>query len=109
MTAHEFGIMQTEPEYGNQFEKYEPEKYGCISVNDDCIEPLLKQLKKVDFYWHSLDALEKGLAYHGITLIPPSSFDGMLAIIKNKAGMQELEDLLRKAKSQNKFVIHFGI
>ncbi len=108
MAKHEFGILQTDPKPGQRFDHYEPERYRCISVDDDFIEPLLFQLDSIDFYWHSLDTPGKGLAYTGITLIPPSSLDSVIALLCHEE-LEELKRLLMYAKDQNKFVIHFGI
>lgn len=109
MPRHEFGIMQIEPIKGIRFDVYEPEKYDCIFISDEFIEPLLSELLDIDFYWHSIDVHGKGLAYFGITLIPPESLDSLINIIFNIADLSLLKELLMKAKADNKFVIHFGI
>lgn len=109
MPRHEFGIMQSEPIKGIRFDIYEPEKYNCISINDEFIEPLLAELLNIDFYWHTIDVPGKGLEYFGITLIPPESLDSLMNVIFNIADLSLLKELLMKAKADNKFVIHFGI
>ena len=38
LAKHEFGIMQSSPEKGLRFDKYEPHKYNCISVDDDLLQ-----------------------------------------------------------------------
>ncbi|WP_312648942.1 hypothetical protein [Aminipila sp.] len=81
MPRHEFGIMQSKPIKGVRFDRYEPEKYNCISINDDFIEPLLTELLHIDFYWHTIDVPGKGLAYFGITLIPPESLDSLINVL----------------------------
>ncbi|HYE10263.1 MAG TPA: hypothetical protein VEF53_08785 [Patescibacteria group bacterium] len=43
MAKHEFGIFETEPEPGKRYDEYSPEKYDCITIHDDYIEPLLGQ------------------------------------------------------------------
>ena len=52
-----------------------------------------------------------GLAYCGITLIPPSSIDTFIEVLLRKHMIEYdlLIDLLKKAKKNNKYVIHFGI
>lgn len=92
MPRHEFGIMQTNPKKKKRYDYYEPDKYDCISVDDDDLLSLLKSLNEVKCYWHTLERTESGLAYYGITLIPPA----LLA-------------LLTEAQKYNKYVIHFGI
>ena len=71
MAKHEFGIMNVSPKPHERYDSYEPEKYNCISVHDDCIEPLLDKLEQIESYWHTLERPGKGLACYGITLIPP--------------------------------------
>lgn len=109
MAKHEFGIMRKNPAPHQRYDTYEPEKYDCISVHDDFIEPLLDELSALDCYWHTIDRPEKGLAYCGISLIPPSSMKQFVSLLDGNAEMDELRSLLLKAKSENKFVIHFGI
>ncbi|MFT4145321.1 MAG: hypothetical protein QM644_12770 [Mobilitalea sp.] len=109
MPRHEFGIMQSEPMKGERFDKYEPEKYNCITIDDAFIEPLLPQLSDIDFYWHTIDVPGKGLAYWGITLLPPESLHSMIDKISNSTGLSLLKELLINAKNDSKFVIHFGI
>ena len=109
MAKHEFGIMQNAPEQGKRYDKYESQKYNCISVDDDYVEDIDVNLNNIDFYWHTLDCPAKGMAYTGITLIPPTSIQVFIAVIKDIAGLNELKDLLDKAFVENKWVIHFGL
>ena len=53
MAKHEFGIMDIAPTLKQEYNKYEPEKYHCISVEDEYIESLLKELSVIPCYWHS--------------------------------------------------------
>ena len=109
MAKHEFGIMQNPPEPRKRYDKYEPQKYNCISVDDHYVENIAAHLIHLDFYWHTLDIPAKGMAYTGITLIPPTSMQAFAAIIKDIKGLNELKDLLEKALSENKWIIHFGL
>lgn len=109
MAKHQFGIMRMTPEQNKRYDIYEPEKFDCISVHDDYIEPLLVDLSLVDCYWHTLEHPEKGLAYCGITLIPPSSLKPFMNLLEGCAGTEALMDLLLTAEKENRFVIHFGI
>lgn len=109
MSRHEFGIMDVVPKNTENFEKYEPQKFHCISVHDDYIEPLLEEFSKIQCYWHSLSKREKGLAYCGISLIPPESMQEFISAIEKQICLTELKNLLEKARQENKFVIHFGI
>ena len=109
MPTHEFGIMQESPKSGKRYDCYVPQKFRCISVNDDDIVPLLKNLNEVKLYWHTLDKPAYGLAYYGITLIPPESMDAIMEIVRSSHNLSELFDLLSSAQKENKFIIHFGI
>lgn len=109
MAKHEFGIMERPPIHGERYDCYEPEKYHCICVDDDWIEGLLPAFARIDLFWHCLDVPRKGLAYCGITLIPPESMAAVIEIIQDIPGLEELKHLLFKAKDDNRFIIHFGL
>lgn len=109
MARHEFGIMDETPVDGDRYDRYEPEKYALISIDDDVIAPLLTELNFIDFFWHSLKVPGKGLAYCGITLIPPKSMDAMIDIVSGTPELCNLKDLLMKAKAESKFLIHYGL
>ena len=109
MAKHEFGIMKQPPQKGLRYDAYEPEKYNCISVDDDLIELLDPKLTHMHAYWHSLDVPGKGLAYCGITLIPPESLADVLRACAETDGLQALELLLQQAQKEEKFVIHYGL
>lgn len=109
MAKHEFGIMDIAPTLKQEYNKYEPEKYHCISVEDEYIEPLLKEFSVIPCYWHSLKQEKRGLAYYGITIIPPHSLKKFISVIDGKMQFNKLRNLLSKASNDNKFVIHFGI
>jgi len=109
MAKHEFGIMQTPPKPQTRYDEYEPEKYQCISIDDEYVEKIEKELIDIDFYWHTLDVSGKGLAYCGITLMPPESLDGVINVIDKYKDLSELKALLVNAKEQSKYVIHYGL
>ncbi len=69
MAKHEFGIMDTAPVMGKRYDTYEPQKYDCISVEDDAVLAILELLQEIDFGWHTIDISEKGLTYYGVTLV----------------------------------------
>ena len=50
MAKHEFGIMNVNPKPNKRYDTYEPEKYDCISVHDDYIEPLLEKLAALYYF-----------------------------------------------------------
>lgn len=109
MAKHEFGIMKNEPEYGKRYDEYEPQKYNCISVDDCYLEAKVADFEAIDCYWHTLDVKEKGLAYCGVTLIPPCSVCEFIDIIKDIEALDELRKLSEKALAENKWIIHFGL
>ena len=80
-----------------------------IPVDDDCLEDIVTDFDDIDFYWHSLDVPGKGIAYCGITLIPPTSMQEFISVIDNFPELSELKALMQKAYTENKWMIHFGL
>ena len=109
MAKHEFGIMQNAPEQGMRYDEYEPQKYNCISVDDDYVEDIDANLNNIDFFWHTLEWPAKGIAYTGITLIPSTSLQAFIDVIKDVIELNELKELLGKALAEDKWIIHFGL
>ncbi len=109
MLRHGFGIMPEDPRPGIQYEEYEPDKYNCIFVEDESLLPILDELKEMKCYWHSIDRQEKGLAYHGVSLIPPESFEIFKCSVSGKDNLQELQDLILEAECEKRYIIHFGV
>ena len=107
--THEFGIMAADPLPGERYDCYEPWAYDAISVHDDFIEPLMPILNEIDMFWHTLDVPGKGLAYCGITLIPPVAYPTMMEIIHPAAELQELFELVERAAKEQRYIIHFGL
>ncbi len=111
MPKHEFGILPHNPPPEKRYDAYEPQKYNCICIDDIFIEPLLADLQDLPCYWHTRQQPGKGLAYFGITLIPPASIGAMLAAIAKhtEMGYSSLIQLLCQAEAEGKYIIHFGI
>ena len=109
MAKHEFGIMMDAPQQGKRYDEYEPWKYACISVDDAYLEGVAERLTSIDFYWHTLSVKGKGLAYCGVTLVPPCSLKSFIDVIADNSELSELKKLLEKALSNNKWVIHYGL
>lgn len=109
MAKHEFGIMEDDPQSGKRYDKYEPWEYACISVDDNDLESAAEKLNSTDFYWHTLSVKGKGLAYCGITLVPPCSLKAFIDVVADYSGLRELKKLLERASDRNKWVIHFGL
>ena len=112
--VHEFGILD---ELNNQKEDidYEPQKYKCVSVDDDIINSLNPHLSIMKTYFHSFNRPEHGLAYWGITIIPPESLTLFYDVVtsseyfKKSIELNELASKIRQAKEEKKFMIHYGI
>lgn len=109
MAMHEFGIMKELPQAGCRYDEYVPEKYDCVSIDDDIVEVFANGLLDVDMHWHTIDVTGKGLAYCGITLIPPTSLGSVIDVIDGFNELLELRELLKQAQQQNLYVIHFVI
>lgn len=109
MAKHEFGIMMDAPQQGKRYDEYEPWKYACISVDDAYLEGVVERLTSIDFYWHTLSVKGKGLAYCGVTLVPPCSLKAFIDVVADNSELSELKKLLEKALSNNKWAIHYGL
>lgn len=109
MATHEFGIMDSAPRPGERYDDYQPEKYRCIAIDDERLEPFLPALFQIDCFWHSLDTPGKGLDYCGISLIPPVSLEDVLHIIQGVPALANLQKLFQAAKEKNQYVIHYGL
>lgn len=111
--THEFGIIDDISE--KSYKSYAPVKSQCISVDDEIIANLIKPLSLMKTYFHSLNRPEYGLAYYGITIIPPESLPTFLDIVLSTDGLKQFDDLnelgqkIIQAKNENKYMIHYGI
>lgn len=111
MLIHEFGIMQSDPLESKRYDDYEPEKYNCIIVYDKDILLIVEYLRVLKTYWHTLENPNRGLAYLGTTIIPPSSFELLLSILclHDRNTLVPLIERVREANKSQKYIIHFGI
>ena len=109
MIDHKFGMMPAPPAPGQRYDAYEPQKYGCIAVQDDDLLLLAGHLRGIRCYWYTLDRPEWGLAWYGITLIPPTSLDALIESVWKNERLSDLFALLAQAQREGRWVIHFGI
>lgn len=111
MPKHEFGIMERAPELHRRYDRYEPQKYRCLAIDDEDIEPLLAELMEIPCFYHTREVPGMGLAYCGVTLIPPDSAEAFLSVLRSHddARYRPLIRLLERARDEGKYVIHFGI
>lgn len=114
MPKHQFGIIEAIKQ-DKDYSVYEPKKYNSISIDDDIVEVFCEKLNEMGTYFHELKRPEFGLAYCGVTLIPPSSLSFLREVILNEQqcnGSKDLRKLLLlidKAIKEKKYIIHFGI
>lgn len=111
----EFGIINKFEKDKDYSSEYEPKKYNCIFIDDDILNDWWDKLILIKTYYHSYSRPNFALARWGVTLIPPESLESFCDIILNdrrSESSKELIDLLmllRKAISENKYIIHYGI
>ena len=117
--VHEFGIIASIEEVKDDI-GYDPEKYGCITVDGDFIDELCttdfgEKIDNLQTFAHSTDRPYNNLCYFGITLIPPNSHAYFLKIVREANDdykSEELKNLIKKineAIKENKWMIHFGV
>lgn len=92
-SVHDFGIIDDVNSKKDYDGEYSPEKYNCISVEDDIICSLSKNLSVMKTYLHSLDRREFGLAYFGITIIPPDSLPFFCNTVTSSVYFKESDEL----------------
>jgi len=118
LAKHEFGIIDSFEE-NKWYSDYQPEKYNCISVNDDLLEELIikynDELMEIKTYFQVTTQPGTGLDYCGVTLIPPKSltqFRDVIVKANSQYQSQELQALIEMityAVEKNKYLIHYGI
>ncbi|QNU65416.1 hypothetical protein EHE19_010750 [Ruminiclostridium herbifermentans] len=111
----EFGIIEEFDKDKDYSSEYEPQKYNCVAIDDDILDDWWEELTLIKTYFHCYSRLEYGLARWGVTLIPPESLEAFYNIVskyektKTSEELTNLKILLRKAISENKYVIHYGV
>ena len=111
----EFGIIDELKKDKDYSSEYSPKKYNCIAIDDDIINDWWDELSLIKTYFHCYSRPNFALARWGVTLIPPESLEDFYNIVskdvKSKSSKEliSLIILLKKAISQNKYVIHYGV
>ena len=111
----EFGIIDDFDPQKDYGDSYEPERYHCIAICDDALNDWWDGIQDMRTYFHCYNRPETALARWGVTLIPPESLDQLIAVIKRKTADEYMNDaleiieLLKMAKRQDKYVIHYGV
>jgi len=111
----EFGIIEEFDEYKDYSSDYNPQKYSCVAIDDDILDDWWNELTLIKTYFHSYSRPNFALARWGVTLIPPESLEVFYHIVSKDTRSKSSEELiklmilLRKAISENKYVIHYGV
>ncbi|UFJ43370.1 short-chain dehydrogenase [Brevibacillus humidisoli] len=112
--VHEFGILD-DIDSQKDYNDYNPQKYNCISVDDDMINGLMEHLSTMKTYFHSCNRPERGLAHWGITIIPPESLSLFYDVVTSSryynqsVELHELASKIIQAIDEKKYMIHYGI
>lgn len=112
--VHQFGIIDHFDDQ-KKYNDYTPHTYKCISVDDDIINRLHRDISNMKTYFHSFNRPELGLAYYGITIIPPESlalFYDAVESSRDFKSSKELSGLASKileATEEKKYMIHYGV
>lgn len=114
--VHEFCVMPEDPGAEEEF-SYTPERFpDQVIVDDDLLNEWAGRhedaLWSIPVYFHTLRRPDHGLAWYGITLIPPSSSPAFLDLFVNDPEKEQFRDvayLMHRAAEKSKFIIHYGI
>ena len=115
---HHIDDFSSDLDFANRYLNHDY-PYGVgVSMDTICLWiPLIYCLKTC---FHSFDNPLSGLAFYGVTLIPPESLAQFMEIIRKSmhliaagtedhADVLKLLDLLEKAESESKWVVHLGV
>lgn len=84
-----------------------------VSVPDEVILANIKSfITGFSSYWDSFESPNKGLNYHGITIIPPDEVPHFLRALnrlETECSIKNLIMLCKDAVYLNKHIVHFGI
>ena len=112
--THDFGIIK-EVDLQRNYEDYTPQKFNCISVDDKIIDHIAEQLSIMKTYFHSFKRPDFGLAYYGITIIPPESlslfYEAVVSSVdfKKSKELSVLAEKILEASNERKHMIHYGV
>lgn len=112
--THEFGIID-DIDYRKGYSDYNPQKYNCISVDDDVINRLISNLSIMKTYSHSFNKPDYSLNHWGVTIIPPESLPIFYEVVASSTQPERIEELnelatlIRTAIEEEKYMIHYGV
>jgi hypothetical protein len=111
----EFGIIGNIDKTKDYGAEYLPEFYHCVAICDDALDDWWEELTKVKTFYHCMDRPSTAFARYGVTLIPPESLDTLIEIIGAKTRAEFMDDaleiieMMKRAKSEHKFIINYGV
>jgi len=109
-----FGIVDEVDRWKN-YAVYEPEKYGCVYIDNGYIDDWWEKLGTMKTYLHRMNRPGYALSRWGVTLIPPGSLPIFLEIvsadsrIETDSHLTDLTGKIEEAIEAKKFMIHFGV
>lgn len=109
---HEFAILQSGPTVEDEYDSTMLSWLVSVGVEDDVLESIRERQQFIPTFYGSLKRRGKGLAYYGVTLIPPDSlavFQDVLEFSDVEKTVMELIALVKQAREKNRYIIHFGI
>ncbi|MCB6364988.1 hypothetical protein LI291_02120 [Intestinibacillus massiliensis] len=111
MASYHLGIIERFDPKTREYESYTPEKYGCIAVTDDALEPALLQLGQLPTFWHTGARPAAGFAMTGVTLLPPGSVPAFRRALENAGdpALRAAIDKAREAGHRQKYMILYGL
>lgn len=116
MPNHDFILYKKKPNYFTNFfsNKYFNErKYYRVKIDEDIIDGISFTNVETCFNYYRKKYKRNDLNLMGITIIPPTSLEQFLKIIKshnkNNKIMNELVKLTEKAIENNWHIIHYGV
>lgn len=116
MPNHDFILYKKKPSYFTNFisSKYFNEKeYWRVKIDDNIIDGISFTNVETYFNYYRKKYKRNELNVFGITIIPPTSLERFIKIIKshnkNNEAMNELIKLTEEAIDNNYYIIHYGI
>ena len=111
----EFGIIDDFHKECDYSGAYEPEAYHCVAIDDDILDNWWDDLILMKTYFHQYGEVKYGLARWSVTLIPPESLDDFYEAVlrdgrvKTNESLQKLVQMIEKARTEGKYMIHYGV
>jgi hypothetical protein len=118
LAKHEFGLID-QFEENKWYDKYEPQKYHCVSVDMDIMDRIFEanqgELMQIKTFAAISTQPLFGLDESGVTLVPPASLKPFCDVIVNanirikSPQLSILVEKVQEAMEKSMYLIHFGI